>query len=1468
MPPRARFERLPAAARTYSSFYMPLIIRVTRIIGYNRQPFEGANNPVNWNQLRDEDAEQSFSPIDFDRLVTDYERAYAQSRSGRAILHSFQSLIRAGGGYIDALHQEAFLLGVEDVRYVSSVSDEQLARFHALSQRAVHYGEILERHGLIARHDPPRVARRDPPLTRVDEMRAPLRTDAGVVFERTSHGQRRMYYGRVVREPRGVRFRNDQGAVEEWDVPADAPLHPARFRDDPLPAARDENVLTRRDRDARVGTVDAQALRVAYDARAARDARAWRFNMVTNTNVASSQVDASTTQGLVQVYSKGSIVPVPEFRRDEFQYEVQRWVGLFFSKTYAEGSDVWRYYGQVTGVILRQPQLVTAMPDGYRPAVAHQLAPGDRVMVYVRNLWRPGVVAEGGATAAVQTTSTGRTDVLPLEPANRLSDEEVRNEDAWEQDWVSGTWLALEAGLKPTTAFIGYVVEFRYRSENDGPELYSVDLIPRRAALATTRDEAELPPVAERRVQQGAPRLPPWSAASSVRDPWTALTQAERAVAVAQVFYDPPFYAAVTSVQLNPLQVTLDFGRHYGEIRGGATTRVFAARACAVHRIVILPPAQAAVWQAPTPEEPLMELHNQFLALRFADKSTFVSKRDWFTPLPVHPGGLDGFFQQQYGVRDGPRYAHLWLHKCVLDRLPLAPRGTITSGAHLTARQVVSRTRNALNHIAGVVPLSVVKALANLQPDENEDDDDDEDDTNASMFVGFPDGWYLGWNKMKKDFGRRWDEWRAQRARLAFLNDQDVDFQGEGETMGEMRDRIFQGWQPPNDAFYRVVQSSMLNKAQRGSVYSTIGTRVHLRKALLSCADENDAPNDGWLRMQPRVGRSLYFAPAESAQRNTYRGERGAFEIRLECAQFCWASEDTTAAYVAYGADMRVEDVTLRVFQARLQDEEDFVGSRLVAVELPVVNPFFMFRTAANNRRFMIQQTQADFLCQLQRRDGAGRGPIVLGEYKCLMETNKPLYRVDNKDNYHQVVANALMFEAMTNIRVDYGMVILFTRRNRAYVITFPIRGEGEFDNFIFRKTLIAPFGEAVEALYTDNAHRASFRLTSAVTPDVVPAAELFDMERGEGVAMQHSWGENPVAPPAQSYAPPSYPDFRRLNLAVLGGAQPDEAYILTKRARQPLANVPDDSESDDEGGGGGEGGDEGGGEGAGNEDGGSDGEGSGVDEGGGDGGGGEVSDGEPDAPPAPRRNPRRAGRDRRRDAPFYGAGPTDFRTRVRTTADQGQGALYEAVREEASDMAERMWQGQGIGQRRIDAILGDVNGFFLFLREFRFQGRGVQPPDDWDDAAVEEEDGRFGPLHVGRGVPLNRMDAEYLNPPKDDHGEPHYPTHRTDPDTGAWRVLTEDEKKSQIEAILCRTLNRLINDRVQRVYILPHADRLRRNDPLHPDNPTVTVRQAAEQFLHVSQRAFWTPVALQWALATALPQERDTLWAKVRAFA
>ena len=252
----------------------------------------------------------------------------------------------------------------------------------------------------------------------------------------------------------------------------------------------------------------------------------------------------------------------------------------------------------------------------------------------------------------------------------------------------------------------------------------------------------------------------------------------------------------------------------------------------------------------------------------------------------------------------------------------------------------------------------------------------------------------------------------------------------------------------------------------------------------------------------------------------------------------------------------------------------------------------------------------------------------------------------------------------------------------------------------------------------------------------------------------------------------------------------------------------------------------------------------------------------------APRRNPRRAVRDRVRGAPFYGAGPTDFRTRVRTEDDQGQSALYEAVREEASDIAERMWQGQGIGQRRIDAILADVNRFFLFLREFSFQGRGVRPPDDWDEAMVEEEDGRFGPLHVGQGVPLNRMDAEYLNPPKDDNGEPLYPTHRTDPDTGAWRLLTDDEKQRQVEAILCRTLNRLINDRVQRVYILPRADQLRRNDPLHPENPAVTVREAAEQFLHVSQRALWTPVALQWALATALPQERDTLWAKVRAFA
>ena len=190
--------------------------------------------------------------------------------------------------------------------------------------------------------------------------------------------------------------------------------------------------------------------------------------------------------------------------------------------------------------------------------------------------------------------------------------------------------------------------------------------------------------------------------------------------------------------------------------------------------------------------------------------------------------------------------------------------------------------------------------------------------------------------------------------------------------------------------------------------------------------------------------------------------------------------------------------------------------------------------------------------------------------------------------------------------------------------------------------------------------------------------------------------------------------------------------------------------------------------------------------------------------------------------------------------------------------MLDQLWPAaptaveQALGAR----ILGSVTAFFRHLKEFSFDPPGVAPPAGWDNQLVDEDDGRFGPMRFGRrATRVDRM--AHLNPPSDE-----YPSSDDD-----GYPLTPDQKKRQVLVVLARTLHRLVNERVQRRFILPNAGRRRLNEPLDPANRNVTVRQTAERFLHVSQRALWQTATLRWAIDVALPEEAQTLWFKVIAY-
>jgi len=978
--------------------------------------------------------------------------------------------------------------------------------------------------------------------------------------------------------------------------------------------------------------------------------------------------------------------------------------------------------------------------------------------------------------------------------------------------------------------------------------------------------------------------------------------------AVASVFFDPSMYARVYDVVFNAVggvkEVVLDFGPHYAELHGTSWRR-FNARECLDAKITVLTDQRVTDrWNEVTGGRPFMETFNQMLAVRFADTKAF-ERRKWLTPNPathfeaVYPG---------YGTR----YADLWLHRCLLDRLPRERRGVVRLGRDMSAARIVGRIRRALRAARDVVPSQLLEVLAGRKAGRRrvaevvEEDDDDEDQEVAlenehrGIYVGYPETWFVPWNKMRAATikGAEWATWRSNVSMAVARYSAGTVTYDSSDNFADFKDDEFSGWTGPTDGLDRVFHSSLMNNVQLSSLYSTIGVRVHLRQAALALGVRN-APAGGaaFVNMRAEVGRTIYFAPLDVVRQDTYL--RNPNRIEVQCARFCLADYD--ADLVSYAQHLEPTDLAAAAFSQKLAAEHT---CELIAVELPVLNPYLMFSKGIG-RRFFFQQTQADFVARLVPV-GEENGPIVVGEYKTLMEANNPSARVDNTNNFRQVIAVARLFEAMTNLIVEYGVVIYYTRQNTAYVLTFKIpsglgvnEAETEFNGKLFETSLLAPLDVGLRSLYTDSAHRAAFKVAGGADgfdrmhdDDDRTAAEIADVNDDPGAQQ--------VAPPAvfpnRVPAPAAFPGYERVTFPDAPvGAPPgrgrararDNAsnlpLILVRAQRPQPADDPDEQnddaraalpaaaavpaapapaapappaaaapqaapqaaaeavaapgdESDGDGGGGGF-----------EED----------DEGRDAAGALQMLQAAAPVPRERRRSERRANR-QPVGAPFVGAGPVSFTMRARAPSGGPQGELFAAVRDRTEQMVDDLWpQAPNRAQRaRGRAILDDVTAFFRYLKAFEFDPPGVVPPAGWDNRVVAEEDGRFGPMHVGGGrVPLSRMAR--LTPPADE-----YPTSDED-----GHPLGRGDKQRQVLVVLARTLHRLVNERVQRQFILPHADQRRRNEPLNPANRLVTVRQTAEDFLHVSQRALWQPATLRWAIDVALPEEGQTLWAKVQAY-
>jgi len=183
------------------------------------------------------------------------------------------------------------------------------------------------------------------------------------------------------------------------------------------------------------------------------------------------------------------------------------------------------------------------------------------------------------------------------------------------------------------------------------------------------------------------------------------------------------------------------------------------------------------------------------------------------------------------------------------------------------------------------------------------------------------------------------------------------------------------------------------------------------------------------------------------------------------------------------------------------------------------------------------------------------------------------------------------------------------------------------------------------------------------------------------------------------------------------------------------------------------------------------------------------------------------------------------------------------------------------------------VNALFSHLQRFQF-GHGVAEPAGWNNVTARNRNpmggllpaGQFDRLRV-RTTPANvelvsRMAQNRFNPPFDNAGTPQYPAFVPPaPPAPNPPQLQLDFYKSQMLSIMCRTLNRLVNEDVQRRYVIPNALALAR--PLAQPvfgHAGVSRREVAEGFIHKSQRCFWRQGMLDAAFAQQAPNVQSII--------
>lgn len=891
------------------------------------------------------------------------------------------------------------------------------------------------------------------------------------------------------------------------------------------------------------------------------------------------------------------------------------------------------------------------------------------------------------------------------------------------------------------------------------------------------------------------------------------------------------------------------------------------------------------------------ETHNFFLAWKYADRTTgknSMSARGWF------PNGDMRELKET-----------LWIHWPLMRRVirvcpPLSPVGE----GSVERDTLVQRCRQALINARKVVPPTVLSEIAkqSVFADNNEDDEEREEDAAEEDIISgsaaYPSTFFFGWSKMHFKLDRS-----TARSRFTFFKYAggaiaEASQSHDGEGAAQLIEEVERTWTHPGDALYAVARSSLLLNVQLANTYSYIGTQAHLRLAI-SMVSSGRERRDGRVQLDLYDPRRHVFAAAEgnlNLPDSPFFKLHNVWRVQEDVYDFCMGGNDSiyakfTAPFASEPGQPPSAEVLERMFREMFREMEapggagPAWGASVVSVEYPLINPWLMCKHKATSRRCYFSQTQADFVLHVQPPGEPGF--VLLGDFKTVMEVSSP--DVAKARNVQQVFANARIFEAMTGVRVRYGALVVATRRpeQTVYVIIMPLytpdraieRAHGPrvaeekaaYDDLVrqsffhalldpfegqdrrsifadaglvgvFDKGIAASVGKDTKAAWEALGEAFAFKLLRedgddvlgrALEGEVPRASYTIDAQWAEAGRGRAEADDGPVvdadedepteeeaaaAGPAVPAAAP-LPGWGAKDLpASLISFDQSAKWVLARSKKQKSAAKTEYAIYLNPG---------------------------------------EKQYGAVEA--LPRAEQVQA---RRPDAvgnPFIGL-PVDLERR-RQNRDESE-AHAELRTQLSADVVARAEAAYDSLPRDVREELEDphvsldkLNSLFRHLKDFTLPGGApeLDPEPGW--AAVTAPrgaaPGQFDDLLLRTRsgvVPVNRMG--HLNRPADE-----YPP-RTAPraDGGGPR----DVDASDYHEVLKRTLHRLVNERVQRAYVVPDAltEAVNEAEPVHPE-AAITRGDAVRRFLHLSQRPFWDERLLRYG-AEVLDEEARRLEAQL----